>query len=201
MIQGYVEIYDAKQSPPQMIFSGSNIITKGMAYALANLLTEQEDQEVSNFQIGYFQIGVSTIGFEPYTASANFYELSSGITKTQYGTNLDSEVKTLSSLGSTKFVTLSSVSAVSPSAFVSINNSKLTRGISTSNKYKLYLDKNMATGVSATEFGLFIKNPDVNYKIDKPILAAYKKLNSPLVKSSENEFIIQWTIKITDISE
>lgn len=201
MFRGLVEIYRVDNGIESKIYQDSNIVTKGMGYALANLLTEQEDQEVSNFQIGYFQIGVSSVGFEPYTASANFYELSSGLSKVQYGTNLDSEVKTLSSLGSTKFVTLSSVSAISPSAFVSIDNSKLTKGISTSNKYKLYLDKNMAIGVSATEFGLFIKNPDVNYKIDKPILAAYKKLNSPLVKSSENEFIIQWTIKITDISE
>ena len=201
MIQGFLEIFDATQTPPKIVFSGSNIITKGMGYALANLFTEQEDQEISNFQIGYFQIGVSSVGFEPYSASANFYQLSSGITKAQYGTNLDSEVKTLSSLGSTKFITLSSITGISPSAFVAIDNSKLTKGVQTSNKYKIYLDKNMAVGVSATEFGLFIKNPNVNYRIDKPMLAAYKKLNAPLVKSSENEFIFQWTIKIVDISE
>jgi hypothetical protein len=201
MIQGFLEIFDATQTPPKIVFSGSNIITKGMGYALANLFTEQEDQEVSNFQIGYFQIGVSSVGFEPYSASSSFYQLSSGITKAQYGTNLDSEVKTLSSLGSTKFVTLSSINLIAPSAFVSIDNSKLSKGVQTSNKYKIYLDKNMAVGVSATEFGLFIKNPNVNYKIDKPMLAAYKKLNTPLVKSSENEFIFQWTIKIIDISE
>jgi hypothetical protein len=201
LAKGVVEIYEIDNGKKTKIYEGNNIITKGFGYSLANLFSEQEDQEVGNFQIGYFQIGTSTVGYEPYTASTSFFDLSSGLTKTQYGSNLDAEVKTLSGLTSTKFVTFSSVSLASPSAMVAIYNSSLTRGLNRSNRYRLHLEKNMAIGVSATEFGLFIKNPDVNYKIDKPILAAYKKLNRPLVKSSDSEILIEWTISVVDTSE
>jgi len=199
--KGLVEIYEIDNGKKTKVYEGNNIITKGFGYSLANLFSEQEDQEVGNFQIGYFQIGTCAVGYEPYTASTSFFQVSSGLTKAQYGSNLDAEVKTLSSLTSTRFVTFSSVSLATPSAMVAIYNSRLTNGLSRSNRYTLHIEKNMAIGVSATEFGLFIKNPNVNYKIDKPILAAYKKLNKPLVKGSDNEILIQWTISVVDISE
>ena len=201
LAKGLVEIYEIDNGKKTKIYEGNNIITKGFGYSLANLFSEQEDQQVGNFQIGYFQVGTSTVGYEPYQASTSFFELSSGLSKAQYGSNLDSEVKTLSSLGSTKFVSFSSVSTINTSAMVLVDNSKLTQAAKRSNKYRLYLEPNMAIGVSVTEFGLFIKNPDVNYKIDKPILAAYKKLSSPLVKSSDNEILIEWTITILDTAE
>jgi hypothetical protein len=199
--KGLVEIYQIDNGKKTKIYEGNNIITKGFGYSLANLFSEQEDQQVGNFQIGYFQVGTSSVGYQSYTASTSFFELSSGLTKAQYGSNLDAEVKTLSSLISTKFVTFSSISLNSPSAMVAIYNPRLTQGLNRSNRYRVYLEKNMAIGVSATEFGLFIKNPDVNYKIDKPILAAYKKLDRPLIKSSDSEILIEWTISIVDTSE
>lgn len=199
--KGLVEIYEINNGIKYKVYEGNNIVTKGFGYSLANLFSEQEEQEVQNFQIGYFQVGTSTVGYESYSASTSFFDLSSGLIKSQYGSNLDAEVKTLSSLGSTKFVTFSSVSLNPASAMVAIYNQSLTKGVARSNKYRLHLEKNMAIGVSATEFGLFIKNPDVNYKIDKPILAAYKKLNRPLVKSSDNEILIEWTITVVDTSE
>jgi len=199
--KGLVKIFVIDNGQKTLVEEGNNIITKGFGYSLANLFTEQEDQEVGNFQIGYFQIGSSSVGYESNAASSTFFELSSGLTLNQYGSNLDSEIKTLSSLGGTPFVSFSSISMISPSAMVSIYEPRLTKGKIRSNKYRVLIEKNMAVGVSATEFGLFIKNPDVNYKINKPILAAYKKLTSPLVKSADNEILIEWIISVMDISE
>lgn len=199
--KGFIEIFLIDEGNKTKVYEGNNLIVKGLGYSLANLFTEQEDQQVENFQIRYFQIGTSSIGYESFAASTSVFELSSGISKSQYGTNLDAGLKSLQSLGGTPFVSFSSVSTIAASAFVEIPNSRLTKSGARSNKYRLYLEKPMAVGVSATEFGLFIKNPDVNYNIDKPILAAYKKLNKPLVKSSENEILIEWTITVVDTSE
>jgi hypothetical protein len=70
-----------------------------------------------------------------------------------------------------------------------------------SNRYRIFLDKDMAPNKTITELGLFIKNPNVDYKTDKPILAAYKVLDNPIQKTNEFEILIDWTITVVDQTE
>ena len=86
-------------------------------------------------------------------------------------------------------------------AFAEIPESRKITHKDRSNRYRIFLDKDMAPNKTITELGLFIKNPNVDYKTDKPILAAYKVLDNPIQKTNEFEILIDWTITVVDQTE
>lgn len=202
MITGYVEIYRIEDGNKIKIYEDHNLVTKGFGYSLANMLTEQEDQPVENFQIGYFQVGISSVAYQSQSTSSAFYDLSNVVALSSYGQNLKSKLFTLYPLKGQKFSTLTEVSS-SPIAetFVSIPNFRSTRVGDNCIKVRLFLEKNMVPNIDLREFGLYLKNPNVNYKIDKPLLGAYKKLDKKISKSQDFELFIEWTLKIVDLSE
>lgn len=100
MFRGVVEIYKIEDGVKTKIYQDNNIVTEGMGYSIANLFTEQEDQPIENFQVGYFQLGTSAIPLEELEVPTAFYELSAGLQRTDYGSNLDTEIKELIGLGS-----------------------------------------------------------------------------------------------------
>lgn len=99
-IKGKVEIFKIHDGEKTKVYEDNNVVTTGMGYALCNLFTEQEDQEVENFQIGYFQLGTGQIPVSTMQTPRVFYTLSAGFGTSDYGSNLDTEIKDLSLLGS-----------------------------------------------------------------------------------------------------
>jgi hypothetical protein len=202
-VKGFVEIYQQKNDELIKIYEGDNIITRGLGYSVTNLLTEQEDINLSNFQIAYFQLGTGKIDFdlENPTVQMYFYELNIPLTYAQYGDNIDSEITKNYSLTDTAYSSGLNLTKGSLQSYVELPNSRCTRYFDRSARFRLFIEKNMANTQEILEMGLFVKNPDSTYKQNNPILAAYKTITSSISKNSECSLIIDWTISVVDQSE
>jgi hypothetical protein len=202
-IKGKVSIFKIDSESKTKIYEDNNIITKGMGYTLANLMSEQEDTKLENFQIRYFQIGTGKVDFslEDAAVQSYFYELQSPLTYAAYGDNIDSEIKKNYSLVDTAFTTGLNLIKGSQQSFVEIPESRTTKFFTRSAKFRLFVEKNMANNNEILELGLFAKNPDSTYKQDNPVLVAYKAITSSITKNQDNQFLIEWSISVLDESE
>lgn len=206
MISGHVEIYEESDSGITKIFSDHNIVTVGMGYGIASFFSNQEiNRKVEDYQIGYFQIGTSAVGYSNLAASVTpyFFELHTTLNSTNLGSNLDITVNDLRALKPSNGFDVSSYEttlglSTQYLTFLGLENSQKILNSDETITHRLVLEKNLAPNIAIKELGLFIKNPDAAYKIDRPILAAYKKLNKTITKRANFKLIIDWTFDFKD---
>ena len=204
MLKGEVKIYEIVNGEENLLFSDNNILTYFYRRTAASILAGDYKGDLSNSQLSYFQVGTSGIPFEAQSNSSVFFSLSSPITEAQYGVD--------NTLALTKLYRVTSLSGGNEMRFateptsgfaITISDSKYAFGTIANecrNKHyiesfnvRIKLDKDACNGVSITEVGLFLKNPN-GYTGDVPALFAYKKLVGPILKRDSAEIAIDWSI-------
>lgn len=183
---GYLEIYKVySDGREELHWEDKNVITSGMGVGLTALYSEQTvhvSGSILNYQIKYFQVGVS--------GSSNY-----GVSTAQ----LTSSVP-LSFLSGASLVTLSANQHLIGSLFLSgqpfieISQSNIQRASLTAARYNLIIPADSANsiGIPINEVGLFMRNP-FNLAPQAPILVAYRYF-SPILKTDEFALLFRWTI-------
>lgn len=185
----------------QIVYQGKNTIAEGMAYALANVLTTISDDNLDNFGLAYFQVGIGNLSsnFPTNYTNKSFYQLQSPLSLSDYGSNTIQELAVLDHIVSENGNFQYPIEYTTTSAaFVGVTKENKTivspNGIST----RLVLDKTMGNGKDISEVGLFINNADAYPNKNTPILAAYKSF-APITKTSDFNLIILWKIIVEDV--
>lgn len=204
MIQGYVEIYEDDGNSVTKIYEDKNLVAAGMGYNLALFFSNQETNRIlQSYQMGYFQIGVCSVAFaDQQTSNAPcFYTLASSVPQSLLGSDLDSNIKSLyylyetPSFSRTAFASSLSMRLSSTKTdLIELTSEQRINNPDGSITHRVLLENNMAPNIAIKELGLYAKNPDTGYKIDRPILSAYKLLENPITKRLNNKLIIDWTL-------
>lgn len=196
-VNGHLQIVkhynDGKQ---EIVFDDHNVIVSGMGVGLAYLYSLTGPDNILNYQIDKFQIGVSG---ENVTESSSVQALGSQLSSLEeYGEN-------------SQMYIVSAYHAYSPTqrrtnsleAFGFIPQHKVSRVGDSSVRYTIVIDKDTANNLDNTrggnpqinEIGLFMKNPFGSHtdNRDVSILVAYRKFQG-IIKTDDFGLVFKWTI-------
>jgi hypothetical protein len=180
----------------EVVFDDHNIIVSGMGVGLSYLFTGSGSQNILDFQLDRFQIGVSG---QATSVDANINQVSSTFALSgplaigQYGTNSNLYIEEASQIKNG--VTFAN------QPFALIPASKITRINDSSVRYTLVVGEEAANGLkdaqdfdlSLNEIGLFMKNPVGSTDPNVSILTAYRSFSN-IVKTNDFSLIFRWTI-------
>jgi hypothetical protein len=197
--KGELEVFVDTGNGYESISKDNNIVVKGMGYTIASLMTANEDTPLINFKPTYFQLGVSSVDFSSVNTSAYFYDVSTGISLDQYGSDLDTEVYSLYPLISENFNSTPSFTTSAARYLAEIPEERITFSNNDQLRIQILLEKNMAPNISIREVGLYSRNPIEEFKINKPILIAYKAFQKTLEKTQQVKLKFEWSIKLVDV--
>ena len=190
-INGHLTIIKKmKTGEEEVLLDDSNIIVSGMGVGLSYLFAASGSNNVLDYQIQKFQIGVSGPPTGGVTSSIN--QLSGSLTSVdEYGTG--------SNLALFQGTQLVGDSAIAGRVFAEIPASKITRINENSVRYTLVVDEEAANNIQRdgqdrgiNEIGMFMKNP-TGAAEDRPILVCYRTF-SDIVKTNDFSLIFRWTI-------
>jgi len=196
---GNVKVFADLGNDYECISEGNNIVVKGMGYTIANLMTANEETLLENFKPAYFQIGVSAVDFSSVNTSSYFYDVSDGISLAAYGTDLDTEIRSLYPLISENFNSTPIFTSSALRHLAAIPEERITFSNNDELRIQILFEKNMAPNVAIREIGLYSKNPLEEFKVDKPILIAYKAFQKVLQKTTQLKLKFEWSIKLIDV--
>jgi len=174
----------------EVLLDDSNIIVSGMGVGLSYLFSASGSNNVLDYQIQKFQIGVSGPPEGGVTSAIN--ELSGSLTSVdEYGTG--------SNLALFEGTQIVGNGQATGRIFAEIPASKITRINESSVRYTLVVDEEAANDLtrggqpaSINEIGMFMKNPTGNAQ-DRPILVCYRTF-SDIIKTNDFSLIFRWTI-------
>ena len=203
---GHLEIYKVyEDGVEERVFDDHNVITSGMGVGLGLLYAGSGADNITNFQIRYFQLGtsgdsilstysvsetmlVSALGqqnqADPGTVGERWKDY-----QTDAASNLPLSNHEL--MGSTG-EDLKDSQSDSIWYFGVISDNSVKRVDLNSVTYILYVDRHSCNSITLNEVGLFMRNPRGNTP-PNPILVAYRPFTS-LVKTSTFSLILKWTI-------
>lgn len=197
---GHIKIYKKEDNYETLLYESKNAISDGAARALTSLFTSNGSKDVSDYQVGYYQLGVGSLsGYLPSrTQWTNFYSLGSSLSENQYGNSSIYGPVILNQLVSPNgnfidFTDLTSTSA----AFMPLSMGAKSEILGTGFSVRINVDVNLANGVGINEVGIFIKNPTGASNTDEPILLAYKTFPT-IEKNNSFSLIIDWKIAVKD---
>jgi len=197
--KGHLEIWKVyEDGSKDLHWSEQNVITSGMGVGLASLFAASGSSNIKDYQIGYFQVGVSG-DLNNYGSSS--YELSSPLASSvNYGVLLSpAGEKDSSSIAFTDVVDLHPLKngsvAVGTEPFVKIRYSNIHRISKNSVRFTLVMAPRSGIAVeeSLNEVGLFMRNP-LGSSEDNPILVAYRPFTA-IKKTSAFTLVFLWTIQ------
>jgi len=179
----------------EVVFDDRNIIVSGMGVGLSYLFTGSGSQNILDFQLDRFQIGVSgqatDVDANMNQVSSTF-ALSGPLTLAQYGTNSNLYIEEASQIKNG--ITF----ANQPFALIPAN--KVTRINDTSVRYTLIVGEETSNSLtdadgdlSINEVGLFMKNPVGSADPNVSLLVAYRSFSN-IVKTNDFSLIFRWTI-------
>ena len=184
-----------------------NSLTDGLSRTIAGVLGSDPTKIIGNYKFHYFQLGTSSYydstGWDealPDSTSKTFYSLHSPFTSVDdYGAETNVRVVSLDTITAKEnFKTLTDVDFTTSSNFLGVLTPESTSNINeTTLLVKITLDENAAVGKTIREAGLFVKNIENNVIADRPILAAYKSMTEPIVKTDEFSLEIEWVISLS----
>lgn len=189
---GHLEIWKVYPNGEEvLVFDEDNTITSGMGVGLGLLYAGSGADDVSNFQIRYFQVGVKgdTV-IDTYGVSSSYLASALG--------QVDGEADYRSEVGSTLLTSYHEMMAADGSDygdyyFATIPDSGIKRVDTNSVTYILYLDRNSCNhDVPLNEIGLFMQNP-LGYGTHRSQLVAYRPF-ADLYKTSDYSLIFKWTL-------
>jgi len=173
----------------EVLLDDPNIIVSGMGVGLSYLFSASGSNNIIDYQIQKFQLGVSS---NEVTVTSGVNELGGPLSSTEeYG------------LGSNLFLyqgpQIVGDSLINDRVFAEIPASKMTRINENSVRYTLVIDEEAANGIQRggvdrgiNEIGMFMKNP-TGAPNDNPILVCYRQF-SDIVKTIDFSLIFRWTI-------
>lgn len=161
-------------------FSEQNVITSGMGYTLLKAFSSPGVDNISGFQIVYFQLGVSGASSLQVTGTG---ELSSALSESDYApANFEVSVHDLSS----GTPTANQAFGVIP--FPYIKKISPTRVM-----YQIFVGEDACEDQTLNEVGLFSRNPNGS-ATDGSYLCAYRYF-TPLAKKNSFSVLFRWTIE------
>ena len=184
-----------------------NSLTDGLSRTIAGVLGSDPTKIIGNYKFHYFQLGTSSYydstGWDealPDSTSKTFYSLHSPFTSVEdYGAETNVRVVSLDTITAKEnFKTLTDVDFTTSSSVLGVLTPESTANVNeTTLLVKITLDENAAVGKTIREAGLFVKNIENNVIADRPILAAYKSMTEPIVKTDEFSLEIEWVIALS----
>lgn len=182
---GHLEIFkrytDGKE---ELVFEDHNLIASGLGATFA-MFFAATGVDVSSYQIGYFQAGVSGIT----TATSAISELSSVLTAGggdgTYGLNIAVDIDRHEVLTS---------GVAKTQDFLVINPAFIQKVDTTTVRFVVVLDEHTANGNAITEIGLFSRNP-FELATERSLLVAYRAFDK-IDKNSNFSLIFKWSIKL-----
>jgi len=161
-------------------FSEQNVITSGMGHTLLKAFSSPAVDNISGFQIVYFQLGVSGASSLQVSGTG---QLSSALASGDYGTaNFQLSIHALSS------GTPAADQAFGVIPFTYIKKISPTRVM-----YQIFVGDQACEGETLNEIGLFSRNPDGS-ATDGSYLCAYRYF-TPLEKKDSFSVLFRWTIE------
>ena len=196
-VSGHLEIYKVyEDGREEQVFTDHNVITSGMGVGLGLLYAGSGAADITNFQIRYFQAGVSgdTI-ISSYGVSETSLVSALGQVngKTDYNTVGDSVLpvvthelmnwdgtKKLDSQGGDSWY------------FGIVSDNSIKRVDLNSVTYILYVDRNSCNTITLNEVGLFMKNP-LGSDPKRSQLCAYRPFTN-IAKTDDFALVFKWTL-------
>jgi hypothetical protein len=194
---GHLEIYKIYENgTEEQVFGDHNVITSGMGVGLGLLYAGSGATDITNFQIKYFQLGVSG------DSIVNTYGVSEVSLVSALGQqNGISDYKTVSPLPIVSGELMSSNGAPLTTVggsyldswyFGLISENSIKRVDLNSVTYIIYIDRNSCNGNTLNEIGLFMQNPLGLTPHRSPLVAYRPFVNIP--KISDFALVFKWTL-------
>jgi len=196
-VSGHLEIYKIyEDGKEEQVFNDHNVITSGMGVGLGLLYAGSGAADITNFQIRYFQVGVSgDTKISSYGVSEVHLVSALGQVngKTDYNTVGDSVLpvvthelmnwdgtKKLDSQGGDSWY------------FGIVSDNSIKRVDLNSVTYILYVDRNSCNTITLNEVGLFMKNP-LGSDPKRSQLCAYRPFTN-IAKTDDFALVFKWTL-------
>jgi hypothetical protein len=198
LISGQVDVYFVDDNKETLVSQQKNMIAVGLGYSIANLMTDNQDEKIDNYIVRYGIFGTGSYDFTGISSAASGYifNLVKPVNLRFLNLNLSYEIKNLNSLTGTTFVTSDGISLSEfKQSYISLPDSKISAISNNAVRHTLVLDDSVNQNYIVKEIGLFIKNPDLYYPEDVPILAAYKAFTTDIIKPSGVKLKIDWTFR------
>jgi len=188
-INGHLTIIKrSKDGSEEVLLDDPNIIVSGMGVGLSYLFTGSGSNNILDYQIDRFQVGVSGPPAGGVTSSIN--QLSGALTESEYGAGSNLFIDVRSQITGNTLTTL-------PAAL--IPHSKITRIGDSSVRYTLVVDEEACNNLTResnqaniNEIGMLMKNPTGNASA-RPILVCYRTFSN-IRKTSDFSLIFRWTL-------
>ena len=196
-VSGHLEIYKVyEDGREEQVFTDHNVITSGMGVGLGLLYAGSGAADITNFQIRYFQLGVSgDTKISSYGVSEVHLVSALGQVngKTDYNTDSNSVLPLVSHElmnwnGTKKLDSQSGDSWY----FSLISDNSIKRVDLNSVTYILYIDRNSCNSLTLNEVGLFMKNP-LGSDPKRSQLCAYRPFSN-IVKTDDFALVFKWTL-------
>lgn len=197
LITGLVEVYTTNGDNEVKIVESQNMITVGLGYSIANLMTGNQDDLIDDYVAGYMLFGFGAASTTPTPAASSYlYELALPVNLRFLNNNLIEETEYLNYLKGINYVTSADIQkSDNKLPFLKLKKSRVTAISNNAVKHTLIFDDSYDFDYSITEVGLFLRNPDLNFKSNTPLMAAYKKFTTAIKKSIGVSLKIDWTIR------
>lgn len=188
-INGHLTIIKLnKDGSEEVLLDDPNMIVSGMGVSLTYLFTGSGSNNILDYQIDRFQIGVS--GPPAGGVTSSIFQLSGELTANEYGSDSDLFIDTRSQITNN---TLSTKPAVL------IPKHKITKIGNSSVRYTLVLGEEacnninrLGSDLSLNEVGMLMRNPTGNAN-PRPILVCYRTFSN-IRKTSDFSLIFRWTL-------
>lgn len=192
--KGFLEIWKVyDDGTEELHWSDHNIITAGMGIGLAHLYGGFGSSKITDFQIGYFQVGTGDA--TEYTSLQNELETPLG-KKSDYGvvTNTYPEIEIDWAEVEDLKLRLNGVDLkTGTQPFGRIRHSNIHRVNRNAVRYTIPLNEKNCNSKELSEIGLFMKNIKGESE-DQPLLVAYRQF--PAIQKTEFfTLVFLWTIQ------
>ena len=197
-VSGHLEIWKVyEDGSEENVFAEKNTITSGMGVGLGLLYAGSGATDITNFQVRYFQVGVSgntvldTYGVSQYSLVS---ALGQEAGATDYKGALSylplSQHDLMDWNGSVKSPT--GASPLPQFYFGVLSDNAIKRVDLNSVTYIIYLDRNTCNNQTLNEVGLFMKNP-LGVSPERSNMVAYRPFTN-ILKSDGFSLVFKWTL-------
>ena len=202
---GHLEIYKIyEDGNEEQVFSDPNTITSGMGVGLGLLYAGSGANDITDFQIRYFQLGVSgdsrisTNAWADHQYSVSETILASALGQVADAADYQSDANSHLPLSKHELMDWNGGAALeSPGGdttwwFGVISDNSIKRVDLNSVTYILYVDRNSCNSRTLNEVGLFMSNP-LGESTKRSPLVAYRPFTN-IDKTDDFSLVFKWTL-------
>ena len=199
-VSGHLEIYKVyEDGTEEQVFDDKNTITSGLGVGLGLLYAGSGATDITNFQIRYFQLGVSgnerlsPLGSYGVSETLLFSALGQVALALDYNTGANSNLPVVAQElmdwnGDKKINSEGSYTWY----FGEISDNSIKRVDLNSVTYIIYVDRNSCNDQTLNEIGLFMQNP-LGESTRRSNLVAYRPFLN-IAKTDDFALVFKWTL-------